>query len=140
MFPFKQVVLLQVFLRFEIENCDREQKALRRALGNSAHPCMHDKRHIAFVLLTREEPDELLERLRPVLEVDNFTDYTAAIVLGKAAGKHGGLNSLVTRINSGYAVLQGGPAKYLRESQTLIVPDRGKSAPREMGVEGRRTR
>jgi hypothetical protein len=101
---------------------------------------MHDKRHIAFVFTTMEEPAELLERLGPVLEVDNFTNYTATLVLGKAAGKHGGLNSLVTRINSAFAVLNGGPAKYLRNSQTIIVPNFRQSTPREMGVERDRNR
>ena len=140
MFPFKQVVVLQVFLKFEIEDCPREIGALRRAMGTTAQPCMHDKRHIAFVLMTMEEPAELLERLGPVLEVDNFTNYTATLVLGKAAGKHGGLNSLVTRVNSAFAVLNGGPAKYLRDSQTVIVPNFRERAPRQMGIEGRRTR
>ncbi|MER9670543.1 hypothetical protein [Mesorhizobium sp. M0203] len=135
MFPYKQVVVLQVFLNFEIEHCGRELGTLRRFLGAKAHPCMHDKRHIAFVLTTNEEPAELLERLRPALEVDNFTNYTATLVLGKASGKHGGLNSLVTRINSAFAVLNGGPAKYLRDSQTFIEPNFRKSAPRKMGVE-----
>lgn len=137
MFNYKQVVLLQIFLRFEIDHCERELRALRRMLGPNTHPCMHEKRHIAFVLTTREEPAELLERLRPALEVDNITSYTAKIVLGKAAGKDGGLNSLVTRINAAYAALQGGPAKYLRESQTFVIPDRRKRTPRKMGVERR---
>lgn len=134
MFPYKQVVLLQIFLRFEIEHCNRELSALRKVMGK-AQPCMHEKRHIGFVLTTQEEPQELLERLRSVLEVDNIMDYTATIVLGKASGKHGGLNSLVTRVNSAFAVLNGGPAKYLRDSQTVIVPNLRQSAPREMGVE-----
>lgn len=140
MFPFKQVVLLQVFLKFEPEHCERELAALRRVLGRTVQPCMHEKRHIGFVMVTNEEPEELLERLRAVLEVDNFVSYTAAIVLGKAAGKHGGLNSLVTRINWAFAILNGGPAKYLRETQTTFVPDHRKRTPREMGIEGRRTR
>jgi hypothetical protein len=140
MFPYKQVILLQVFLKFEIEHCPREIAALRRVIGKAAQPCMHDKRHIAFVFTTMEEPAELLERLGPVLEVDNFTNYTATLVLGKAAGKHGGLNSLVTRINSAFAVLNGGPAKYLRNSQTIIVPNFRQSTPREMGVERDRNR
>lgn len=131
---YKQVVLLQVFLKFEFEHCEREIKGLRRAIGRTAHPCMHDKRHIGFVMMTNEDPQELLDRLRPVLEVDNITNYTAVIPLGKAAGKHGGMNSLVTRVNWAYSVLQGGPAKYLRDSQTFIVPDGRKSAPREVKV------
>ncbi|RUT99697.1 hypothetical protein EOD23_24660 [Mesorhizobium sp. USDA-HM6] len=140
MFPFKQVIVLQVFLNFEIEDCQRELTNLRKALGRGHQPCMHDKRHIGFVLMTNEEPNELLERLRPVLEVDRITNYTATLVLGKAAGKYGGLNSLVTQINAAFNILNGGPAKYLRDSQTVIVPDFRKSAPREMGIEGRRNR
>lgn len=140
MFPFKQVILLQVFLNFEIELCQREISALRRALGNSVKPCMHEKRHIAFVLTTNEEPQELVDRLRPALETDNIVDFTATLVLGKAAGKHGGLNSLVTRINAAYAVLDGGPAKHLRDTQRLIVPEVRERALREMDVERRRDR
>lgn len=139
MSPYKQVLLLQVFLKFEIEDCQRELKSLRRLLG-AAQPCMHEKRHIGFVLTTNEEPQELLDRLRSALETDNIVDYTATFVLGKAAGKHGGLNSLVTRINAAYAVLQNGPSKYLRESQRLIEPDIGQRAPRKMGVERSRDR
>lgn len=140
MFPFKQVLLLQVFLRFDIEYCERELKALRRSLGNSAKPCMHNHRHLGFVLTTRETPEDLVQRLRDVLEVDNITDYTAANILGRPAGKHGGLNSFVTHVGVHFAALQAGPAKYLRDSQTIIVPNLRKSASRQMGIEGGRDR
>ncbi|MEX0954810.1 MAG: hypothetical protein WDZ83_06315 [Rhizobiaceae bacterium] len=140
MFPFKQVILLQVFLKFEIDLCDRELKSLRRALGPGIQPCMHEKRHLAFVIVTREEPAELVQRLSRVLEVDNIEDWTAGIMLGGCVGKHGGMNSFVTKINWAYGILQNGPAKYLRESQTLIKPDFRQRAPREMRVEGRRDR
>lgn len=140
MYPFKQVMLLQIFLKFDFDFCEREVKALRRALGNSAKPAMHNNRHIGFVLTTNEEPVELVERLRPALEVDNITDYTAVNVLGKPAGKHGSFNSFVTHVGFHFAALQAGPAKHLRDSQTVIVPNFRKGAPREMGVEGRRNR
>ncbi|MGO4638671.1 hypothetical protein AB4Z43_09555 [Mesorhizobium sp. 2RAF45] len=127
---YKHVLLLQVFLRFEIEHCDREVKALRRALGPSAKPCMHEKRHLAFILKTGERPQELVDRLRPVLDVDNFADFTAVAVLGDPAGKHGGLNSLVTHINVAFATLNTSPTKYLEESQVLVKQYLRKDASR----------
>jgi hypothetical protein len=140
MFPYKQVMLLQVFLKFDIDYSDREINAIKRAIGKSSKPCMHNSRHIGFVLTTNETPQELVNRLRDVLEVDNITDYTAVNVLGKPAGKHGGLNSFVTHVGVHFAALEAGPAKYLRETQTVIVPNFRQRAPREMSIERRRDR
>lgn len=132
---YKHVVLLQVFLKYEPENCVREIRVLAKRIGSTAKACAHDKRHIGFVMVSRETPSELLERLGPVLEVDCFTNYFAVLVLGKPAGKHGGMNSLVTRINLAFAAIENSPTKYLTESQTTFEQRLGKRAPREMGVE-----
>lgn len=136
---YQHVILLQVFLRFELDYSEREVKALRRLIG-SAKPCMHGAKHMGFVLKTRETPAELVERLRPALDVDNVVDWTAVSVLGNAVGKHGGFNSLVTGVNFAYAALERNPTKYLADSQTVIVPNLRQGAAREMGVERGRNR
>jgi len=136
MFPYKQVVVLQIFLKYELQYCERELKALRQALGRNAHPCMHERRHIAFVITTQESPSELVQRLSDVLEVDNIEDWTAGVMLGGCVGKHGVMNSFVTKVNLAYRALQNGPTKYLRDRQTFIVPDVCKRASRKMSVKG----
>ncbi|MBM2715425.1 hypothetical protein JQK88_30315 [Mesorhizobium caraganae] len=137
---YKNVLLLQVFLKFEAELCDRELKALARAVGPVSKPVMHDKRHIGYVIITGETAQELVDRLAFVLDADNFTDYTAVPVLGNPAGKHGGFNSLVTRVRLAYAALQSSPAKQFAKSQILVEQRGRKSAPAEMRVKGDRDR
>lgn len=133
---YKNVLLLQVFLKFEAELCERELKALARAIGPLSKPVMHNKRHIGYVVITGETAQQLVDRLAFVLDVDNFTDYTAVPVLGNPAGKHGGFNSLVTRIRLAYAALQSGPSKQFAKSHILVKQRGRKSAPSEMRVKG----
>ncbi|RWD60444.1 MAG: hypothetical protein EOS36_21060 [Mesorhizobium sp.] len=137
---YKNVLLLQVFLRFDPEHCDRELRALARAVGPASKPVMHNKLHLGYVIVTSETAQELVDRLARVLEVDNFTDYIAVPVLGNPAGKHGGFNSLVTRVRLAYAALQSSPAKQFAKSQILVEQRGRKSAPAEMRVKGGRDR
>lgn len=132
----KSVILLQVFLKFEPEHCDYELKRLAKALGPTTKPVMHNKFHIAFIVMTRETPQQLVDRLSPVLEVDRFTDYTAVGVLGKPAGKHGGFNSLVTRITLAYAALNAGPSKHLEKREVLVPQRLGKRTSGQVSVKG----
>jgi hypothetical protein len=137
---YKHVILLQVFLKFEPEHCVRDLSRLAKAVGPTSKPVMHDKRHIGYVVITTDTAQQLVDRLSHVLEADSFTDYTAVPVLGNPAGKHGGFNSLVTRIKLAYAALQSGPSKQFAQSQILVEQRGRKSAPGEMRVKGVRDR
>lgn len=137
---YKHVVLLQVFLKFEPEYCVKEIQKLTKWIGPTAKPCAHEKRHIGFVLVSKETPQDLVNRLGPVLEVDCFEDYFAVAVLGRPAGKHGGMNSLVTRVNFAFTAIENSPTKYLSDSQSSVVQSLGKRTLRKMGIEGRGNR
>lgn len=50
------VIALQVFFNYDNDLCVRELSAIKRALGGKVYPAMHDKRHIALIVVSDETP------------------------------------------------------------------------------------
>lgn len=99
------VVVLQIFFSYDRELCPNECRAIERRLGGKPRAVMHDKRHLAYVLVTTETPSALLDRLGGVLDVDAVTNYWAFVPTANVASKYGGFDSLKTAIDQAYALV-----------------------------------
>ncbi|WP_022697193.1 hypothetical protein [Euryhalocaulis caribicus] len=117
----QNVVILQVFFKYDNDLCVRELMSIRTAIGRAFRPAMHDKRHMAFVIQTTETPEELVNRIRNVLEADSIANYWALIPYQNPAGKFGGLDALTTRVRMAYAdVRNKAKAKDMRKAERLV--------------------
>jgi hypothetical protein len=135
----KSVFLLQIGLKYPPEHCDREIKAVRRALGKQ-HPVMNGKHHVAFVTTAYGTPSKLMERLASVLEVDAFENYWVTIPAKPVAAKFGGIDALPFRVQMAYAAVDAGPSKNFAKREMLVVQNFSKGAPRKMGIKRGRDR
>lgn len=134
------VVVLQVFLKRDAEYCLKELDTVKRHIGREIFPAMHDKRHLAIVILTHETPRALVERLRPSLDQDAITNYWAIIPSRNIASKFGNLDSLTIRVAMAYAItLQRSKPQNVIEVQTRRRKNLSKDASVEVGVKASRS-
>jgi hypothetical protein len=147
--PNYKVKVLHVAFRLEIENLAYEVPKIIRAINrNWVRPAMHTKGGVAFVILTEEAPDRLMQRVRPVLEgitaVDNFWLITP---LDDVVARHGTMDALASFVSDAWEeVRKRNKSNYVREperAEAIIVGNMqnfNRGAAVKMGIKGRRSR
>jgi hypothetical protein len=147
--PCYKVKVLHVAFRLQIENLAYEIPKIVRAIDrNWVRPAMHTKGGVAFVLLTEEPPERLMQRVAPVLEsitaVDKFWLITP---LDDVIARDGALDPLVTFVREAWEeVRKRNKANYVRQAEraeAIIVGNMenfDRSTAVKMGIKGRRPR
>lgn len=134
-----EVIALQIFFSYDIDLCVRELTAIKKAIGGKIYPAMHDKRHIALVMVTNETTEQLVDRLRSVLEVGCISNFWAQVPTAKITGKYGNLDSFVSRVRMAYGlVYQRTKPKHVFTPQAYARKDRRHKAVGKVPVEGDR--
>lgn len=130
------VIALQVFFSYDNDLCVRELTAIKKAIGGKIYPAMHDKRHIALVFISNETPENLVDRLRPVLDVGCVSNYWAQVPTAKIAGKYGGLDTFVSQVRLAYGlVYQRTKPKHVITPQAYARKNRRHDAVAQMPIE-----
>lgn len=94
----KQVLVLQIMFKRDLEYCADELRVIHRAIAQTYKRAMHTSRNIGFVVTTSESSQELMSRLRSVLDegpIEAMWCYSAPSDL---VSNRGGLDSLETYI------------------------------------------
>jgi hypothetical protein len=94
-------LLLHVEFKVDLEYAKREYITVLKSLGQWARPCMHGKRSVAFVIVTREIVPQLMERLGPVLDPVT-ADYRIHDAPRTVFARHGNIDTLVTRVSQAW--------------------------------------
>jgi len=109
--------ILHVEFKVDLEYATREIKAVRMAIERWALPCMHGKRSLAFVIVTKETDVELVQRLRPVLD-DVTANYRVHEAPRVVVARHGSIDTLVTRVADAWnEIRQRRNPEYMRQRQ-----------------------
>jgi hypothetical protein len=147
--PNYKVKVLHVAFRLEIENLAYEVPKIIRAINrNWVRPAMHTKGGVAFVLLTEERPEGLMQRVKPVLEgITAVDNYWLITLLDDVIARHGTMDALATIVSEAWEeVRKRNKPNYVREperAEAIIVGNMqnfNRSAAVKMGIKGRRFR
>jgi hypothetical protein len=132
------VIALQIFFAYDTDLCLPQLNQIKRALGSGKiWPAMHDKRHIALIIISHETPTALVDRLRPVLEVDAISNYWAQVPTANIAGKFGNLDSFVSQVRLAYGLMyERSKPKHVITPQAYARKDRRQNALGKVPVEG----
>jgi hypothetical protein len=144
--PQYKVMLLRVCFLLEIEAIGSAVGKIIKATSRWCRPAMHSKRAIAFVILTEESSDQLVDRLRPTLEgITSVENYWCHIIVDDVIGRHGAVDPLATYVREAWEELRKrNKPNYVRQSErpeTIVVgymQDFDRGAAIKMGVKGRR--
>jgi hypothetical protein len=139
---------IRVCFLYEIEKIGGEVGRIIKAVQRWVRPAMHSKRAVGFVILTEEAPQELMQRLGPVLEgITSVENWWCHTVLSDVVGRHGSLDPLTTYVLEAWEVLrERNNPKYVRQpevAETIIVGNMenfDRRAAIQMGIKARRSR
>jgi len=140
MIKSENVVLLQIFLKFDAEYCVQALTKIKRAINKPMFPAMHDKRHMAFVIRTNESPQQLVDRLRHSLDDDSITNCWAVIVNRNVACRDGGLDSLKTRVGMAYEQIRSAAKPQHVPNGQVFKKNLPKNAAVQVAVKPKRKR
>jgi uncharacterized ferredoxin-like protein len=99
----RQVYLLRVEFKYELEKAQSGIRHIFLALKRPAWKAKHGTRTIAFLLVSNEELSQLVQRLRPALEsAEGIFDYWCHVAPFGVIARHGGMDSLTTRLNEAW--------------------------------------
>jgi len=144
-----KVKVLHVAFRLQIENLAHEIPKIVRAINrNWVRPTMHTKGGVAFVILTEEAPERLMQRVAPVLESITAVDnYWLITLLDDALARNGAIDPFATYIREAWEeVRKRNKSNYVRQperAEAIIVGNMenfDRSAAIKMGIKGRRSR
>jgi hypothetical protein len=90
----------------------------------------YGKYMVGFVTSGHGTVFDLVKRLAGVLDVDAFENYWVTIPARPVAAKHGGLDTLPSRVGMAYAALDVGPSKHLAKGEVFVKQDFRKGASR----------
>src|SRR5579864_6443034 len=87
---------------------------------------MHSKKAVAFVILTEESSEKLLERLTPTLEsITSVENYWCHTILDDVVGRNGGIDPLRTYVTEAWQELgKRNKPNYVRQperTETIVV-------------------
>jgi hypothetical protein len=120
------VRLLLVATKFDIEEHAHEITKVGRAIQRPFKPAMHSRRSIAFVIETEETSEQLVKRMRPVLNNDRFLNFWAFTPGSDIAGRDGVNDPLATYVIGAHArVRQRNQSKNVRKRKSWERPVEG---------------
>ena len=128
-----QVIVLQIFLKRDAEWCDRAIGQIKRAIKRPLYPAMHDRRHISYVITSRETPKQLVDRIRPLLQSEEISNFWAMTPVNNVCSRDGGIDALASRVSMAYANIRKGskpknvihvqvPRSKLKNKTTVQMP------------------
>src|SRR4051812_39992849 len=96
-----QPLMLHVEFNSDLEYSKRELGEVIRSIRAWARPCLHGRRSVCLVIVTRESPTELVNRLRTTLD-SNTANYQCHIAPPAAVARHGSVDTLATQIKAAW--------------------------------------
>ncbi len=114
----QSVLLLLLACKRDLEWLGREVRAIGREIRRPMKPTLHSHRQVAFVIQTNETSTQLMERLRPVLDVDGIENYWCFTPGSDIASKNGVLDSLAGYVKKAFAnVRQWNETEHMRKAK-----------------------
>ena len=123
----KNVLVLQVIFKRDLEYCKDELMAISRAVANKFKRAMHASRNLAFVITTNESEQELMNRLAFVLDQGCIEDCWCYQAPRVVVSTRKGLDSLESYIKFAHSEI-GKPR------ETYHVEKRQRFPRREVSV------
>jgi hypothetical protein len=145
--PQYKVMLLRVCFAVEIEAAGPAVARIIRAAKRWCRPAMHSKRAVAFVFLTEEKADQLLDRLKPTLEeITSVENYWCHTILDDVVGRYRSVDPLRTYVMEAWEELRKrNKPYYVRQperAEAIVVGNMenfDRRAAVQMGIKGRRS-
>src|ERR1700730_9698253 len=111
----QSLYVLQVSFKFELEKVTREFEAIGRAIGGWHRPAMHGRKSVAFVIVSKHTQEEVIDRLRPIIDdmnaISNSWCFRAPVAV---ESKYGAIDPMTSRIREGWdRIRQGRESEYL---------------------------
>jgi hypothetical protein len=98
-----RAITVMVALKFDLEHAQSDVHKIGAAIGGVRFPAMHSRRGVAYVVVTEESEDQLLDRLRPTLKALASVDNCWAFIIDRnVAALHGSIDPLVSRVNEAW--------------------------------------
>jgi hypothetical protein len=131
-----------VAFRYPIEECELVADAVDRAVGKEADPVSWGIAHKSWIILTKLNARELLDKLSPTLSAFEIADYwVIEPKAGNVASRDGSNGPLNFRINNwGLKIREGLDPENPRYGKTAALRRKrsGLKAPKDVVVERRR--
>jgi hypothetical protein len=100
-----QVLFLHLVFKFDLEHAKHTVGRIIKVMRCPVHRGMHSRTGLGMLIVTTESAQELVERIRPVLDdiesLENFWCYVAPQP-DDVVGRHGGLDPLCHRLRKAW--------------------------------------
>jgi hypothetical protein len=141
-----KVMLLRVALQYEIEKAASAVPRIISATKCWCKPAMHSKRMVAFVILTEETSEQLMDRLRPSLDsLTAIENYWCHTILPDVVARERNVDALTTYVREAWEELRKrNDPQNMRKSKRAepvvvgYMKDFDSRAAVKMGIKGRR--
>lgn len=136
-----QVLLLYLEFYFDVERCEEVRNALYRRANRTVRPCHFGSKFIAFAIVTKESSQQLVDRLRPVLNMSQVKYWKCFSVVEDVVAKDGALDPLFSAVASCFDEIRKGSdpnnVRSLKPSDVFKnwgIPDSERSAAIKMAL------
>jgi hypothetical protein len=111
------VLLLHIAFKLNIMDIERDMKRVSNRIYRAFYPGIHTDKTICYAVITEEDEQQLLDRMRPGLEsVGRIFNHWWAIRSGSILGSAGGIENGERATSVQMGVKNGGPRETLKNS------------------------
>jgi hypothetical protein len=120
MMQYHQVLLLHIAFKLNILDIERDVKRVSSRIYRTFYPGMHTDKTICYAVITEEDEQQLVDRMRPALEsIGSILNYWCEIAPHRIAGRDGHMDPLVTALGEAW-----GKTRELNKSKYMGHPQR----------------